>query len=398
MAVITPSNKPRRVHPVPAEDGAMPWIPLTLGALAALLLALAPGAELDLKARPLPQEPLACLGETRSLIVANGMPYTPVRVQGRTGFFVVDLGADGSAISPGTFLRDATGGAADHAADGAGRGSAGSTARLAGGAAGPMPLPGSSDRFAGVDFFGPWAPLRLSVQDHSGIRGPLPQAGLIGTDLLSTHVITLDYANGLLRRATAKGFCSDGELRRAGFLPLSSRDYYGSSSADLRCPAAPRRGGCPNIPTIPVWIGSVTAVAQVDTGYADSLQPPSMNINQALLERLERAGVPLIRVPDADLSLSSCVRGEVERVLAYRLSAGSAVELVGSNGSAVRRLPGVTLFLKDSPAAIKSCGGIGTWSEPAAQLGASFVNDGTLVVDPFSQRLWFRGWGAAAGR
>ena len=51
----------------------------------------------------------------------------------------------------------------------------------------------------------------------------------------------------------------------------------------------------------------------------------------------------------------------------------------------------MTLFLKDSPAAIQACGGIGTWSEPAAQLGASFVNDGTLVVDPFSQRLWFRG-------
>jgi len=78
----------------------MRWIPLTLGALGALLLVLAPGAELSLAARPLPQEPLACLGETRSLIVSNGMPYTPVRVQGRTGFFVVDLGADGSAIRP----------------------------------------------------------------------------------------------------------------------------------------------------------------------------------------------------------------------------------------------------------------------------------------------------------
>jgi hypothetical protein len=98
------------------------------------------------------------------------------------------------------------------------------------------------------------------------------------------------------------------------------------------------------------------------------------------------------------------VRGEAERVLACRLSASGAVELasgavelVGSDGGAVRRLSGVTLFLKDSPAAIQSCGGIGTWSEPAAQFGASFVNDGTLVVDPFSQRLWFRGGGAAVG-
>ena len=357
----------------------MRWISFPLGVLGALLLLLAPGAEQGLKARPLPQEPLACLGETRSLIVSSGMPYTPVRVQGRTGFFVVDLGADGSAISPGTFL----GGAGKAAGGGGGAGGAEGTPP-------PVPLPGSSDRFAGVDFFGPWAPLRLSVQDHSGIRGPLPQAGLIGTDLLHGHVITLDYANGLLRRAPAEGFCSDGELRRAGFQPLSSRDYYGTNTAALRCPAAPRRGGCPNIPTIPLRIGSVGAVAQVDTGYADGLRPPSMNINRAFLQRLERAGMPLIREPSADLTLSSCVRGEVERVLAYRLAAGRAVELVGSEGGAVRRLPGVTLFLKDSPDAIQSCGGIGTWSEPAAQLGASFVNDGTLVVDPFSQRLWFR--------
>ena len=363
----------------------MRWIRFTLGALGALLLVFAPGAELGLGARPLQQEPLACLGETRSLIVSSGMPYTPVRVQGRTGFFVVDLAADGSAISPGMFL----GGAAGKAAVGAGSGG-GESAAGEGGAAAPVPLPGSSNRFAGVDFFGPWEPLTLSVQDHSGIRGPLPQAGLIGTDLLNQNVITLDYANGLLRRATAEGFCRDGELRRAGFLPLSSRDYYGTRGAALRCPAAPRRGGCPNIPTIPLRIGAVDAVAQVDTGYADGLRPPSMNINRALLRQLDRAGVALGREPGADLTLSSCVRGEVERVLACRLPAGSTVELVGSDGGAVRRLAGVTLFLKDSPAAIQACGGIGTWSEPAAQLGASFVNDGTLIADPFSQRLWFR--------
>jgi hypothetical protein len=302
-----------------------------------------------------------CLGESRSLILSSGMPYTPVRVQGHTGFFVVDLGADGSAISPSTFL----------------------------GGRGPQPLAGSPDRFAGVEFFGPWGPLRLSVQDHSGIRGPLPQAGLIGTDLLRGHVLTLDFANGLLRRAAAERFCSDAQLRQAGFRPLSSRHYFGTAAARLTCPAAPRSNACPNIPTVPVRIGAASAVAQVDTGYADGLRP-AMNINGALLRRLQAAGVGLIRDPSADLRLSSCVPGQGEAVLAYRLPDGMAVELVGTDGAAVRRQAGVTLFLKDSPAPIRRCGGIGTWSEPAAQLGVSFVNDGSLVVDPFSQRLWFR--------
>jgi hypothetical protein len=287
------------------------------------------------------------------------MPYTPVRVQGRTGFFVVDLGADGSSISPSTFL----------------------------GGLGPEPLPGQPGRFAGVDFFGPWAPLTLRVQDQSGIRGPLPQAGLIGTDLLNDHVFTLNYANGLLHRATPTTFCSDDVLRRVGFRPLSTRDYYGTDQAALRCPSAPR-GGCPNIPTIPVRIGAATAVAQIDTGYDDGMRP-GLNINRAWLRQLQAAGVPLQREPAADLTLSTCA-GVSESVLAYRLPAGTALELVGEDGGAVRRREGVTLFLKDTPAAARRCGGIGIWDQPAAQLGASSVNDGSLVVDPRRQRVWFR--------
>jgi len=325
-----------------------------LFALPLLFLALL--APLPAPAAPLP----SCLGETRSLVISSGMPYTPLRVQGRTGFFVLDLGADGSAISPGTFL----------------------------GRRGPLPLQGSGNTFAGVDFFGPQAPLRLNVQDHSAIRGPLPQAGLIGTDLLSNHVWTLDYANGLLRRADQASSCADGVLRQAGFQPLSSAGYFGSNAASLSCPAAPRRGPCPNIPSIPVRIGSSMAVAQVDTGYDDGLHSPSLNINRAWFNQLTRS-VRLEPHPEANLTLSTCA-GVSEQVLAYRLPPGKAVELVGSDGSAVRRLQGVTLFLKDTPPAARRCGGIGTWDRAAAQLGASFVNDGTLVVDPFSQRLWFR--------
>jgi hypothetical protein len=130
------------------------------------------------------------------------------------------------------------------------------------------------------------------------------------------------------------------------------------------------------------------AVAQVDTGYDDGLHAPSLNINRAWFHQLARS-VRLEPHPEANLTLSTCA-GVSEQVLAYRLPPGKAVELVGCDGSAVRRLQGVTLFLKDTPPAARRCGGIGTWDRPAAQLGASFVNDGTLVVDPFRQRLWFR--------
>jgi hypothetical protein len=146
-----------------------------------------------------------------------------------------------------------------------------------------------------------------------------------------------------------------------------------------------------------VRIGSVLAVAQVDTGYADSQSPPSMNINQALLQKLQAAGVALQAVEGPSLQLTTCVRGQSEAVKRYRLAGDTTVDLVGEGDQAVRRLNGVTLFVKNSPAAVRVCGGIGTWSQPAAQLGASFVNDGTLVVDPVGQRLWFRGAAASAG-
>lgn len=258
----------------------------------------------------LPRPPLPCLGESRSLIVSRGMPYTPVRVQGRTGFFVVDLGADGSAISPGTFLP--------------------------GPGAGPRPMGGSVDRFEGVEFFGPWGPLRLSVQNHSTIRGAIPQAGLIGTDLLSGHIVTLDYASGLLHRAPSGAFCSEAALRQAGFASLSSRNYYGTVGAPLRCRAAPRGSDCPNIPAIPVRMGRSLAVAQIDTGYDDGRFAPSVNINRAWLAELNASGMQLQRRPEADLSLSTCA-GVAEPVQAYRLPQGLALELVGSDGRAVRR-------------------------------------------------------------
>jgi hypothetical protein len=305
----------------------------------------------------------ACLGDRRSLIVSNRMPYTPVQVQGAYGFFVVDLGSDGSAISPGTFL-------------GGGR---------------PAPAAGTADRYERVDFFGPWGPLRLSVQDFAGIRGLLPQAGMIGTDLLRDHVVTIDYGRSLLHRAERDRFCSDEVLRRAGFQAASTGGYYGADAAALTCPAAARTRGCPNIPTIPIRIGGVAAVAQIDTGYDDGVHPPSLNINTAFLWRLQAAGVPLRPLPAATLSLSTCVPGVRERVVAYGLAPPATVDFVDLTGQPARSEPGVTLFVKDTPPAARRCGGIGTWSEPAGQLGASFfASQDALVVDPFTQRVWWR--------
>jgi hypothetical protein len=303
-----------------------------------------------------------CLGQTRSLLLSGPLPYALVRVDGRFGFFLVDFGSDGSSLSPTTFL----------------------------GGRGPTPLPGSSDRFAAFDFFGPWGPVRLTPQDHSGIRAVVPQAGLLGTDILARQVLNLDGEQGLLRWAPPESFCRDATLRSAGFVPVSSRGYFGPSARGLTCPAAPRRGGCPNIPTVPVRIGAVTAVAQVDTGYDDSRFPGSVNINTALLQRLQQAGIRLLRLPEADLTLSTCT-GVSEPVTAWRLPAGAHFEILGDDGPPALRTPDATLFVKATPAGAAACGGIGTWSKPAAQLGASFITaQRAAIFDPFTARIWLK--------
>ena len=307
---------------------------------------------------PLPQ----CLGETRSLILSRGMPYVPVRLAGRSGFFVLDLGSDGSALSPATLL---------------------------GGASEPAPLPAADGSYGPLDFFDPDLRVRLALQNHSGIEGLVPQGGLIGTDLLRDHVFTIDYGRALLQRASRGQFCSDAQLRSAGYSPLPSGGYFGSDPAALRCPAAPRSRPCPNIPTIPVRIGTVVAVAQVDSGFDDSLRPWSLNINTALLERLLATGLPLRRWQAADLRLSTCA-GVDEAVQAWRLPPRTALEWLDQEGAVARRLEGVTLFVKRPPPEARRCGGIGSWDQPAAQLGASFLAGGSVSVDPFTARLWWR--------
>ena len=55
------------------------------------------------------------------------------------------------------------------------------------------------------------------------------------------------------------------------------------------------------------------------------------------------------------------------------------------------RVPAAVVFVKRTPASAKSCGGIGTWTAPAAQMAASFFVDlGVIVFDPFRSRVMVR--------
>ena len=322
---------------------------LALGALA--------GASATNGSEPLP----ACLGEVQPLVVSSQMPYALVTVAGRQGYFVLDFGATFSTIVPDAFF----------------------------GPLKPRPQPGLADTYDDFTFFGSWGRVRLPAGGATGLLGSVPQAGIIGTDFLASHIYTLDYPEGRLHRAQRGRFCTDEALTAAGFSALSTRDYYADGSGRLSCPRA-GSPTCPNVPAVPIRIGPVEAVAQLDTGYDDGSQPLSVNINVALFDALRLAGVRLQPRPEIALQLTTCQPGVSEPVDAWRLPPGTALGFVGPSGRVVRSEAGVTLFVKRTPPAARVCGGIGTWPQPAAQLGASFFAGGTLIVDPFSARVWFR--------
>lgn len=295
-----------------------------------------------------------CHGEKQPLVISSQMPYALARVGAAEGYFLLDFATTGSTIDPLGF---------------------------AGGVV-PRPVEGSADRFADFDFYGAWGTVRLDVQDHSGVAGRVRQAGILGTDFLALNAFTLDYEQGAVYRADAASFCSDEVLRAEGMKPLSTAGFYSSDLGRVQ-------PGFPNVPTVPVRVGSASAVAQLDTGYDDALFRHSVNVNRPFFEAMQAAGVALVPAPEADLALSTCVPGLQETIRAYRAGPGATFDFVSTDGSAAYSEPNALFFVKDTPPAALRCGGIGTWSIPAAQVASSFYNEARrLVFEPFTSRVW----------
>ena len=296
-----------------------------------------------------------CLGASAPLLVERGLPFGEVALGDARGWFLLDFASTLSSIDPSGFE--------------------GGT---------PAPVEGQPGLFEGFTWFGPWAPVWLSVFPHRTV-GAIHEAGVLGTDFLALHVYALDYAGGRVFRADGAG-CDELALRAAGLRPLTTEGWYSNDWTTLP-------GGRANVPTVPIAIGEARTVAQLDTGFEDGVVPRAVNINEAMLAALEAEGVVLERDPTRDLLLTTCVGGVSEPAFGYRLPDGAAVELVGEDGGAVARWEDAAIFVKRPPAAAEVCGGIGTWDTPGAQIGASLIGErGFVLLDPFRARIW---WPAA---
>jgi hypothetical protein len=108
--------------------------------------------------------------------------------------------------------------------------------------------------------------------------------------------------------------------------------------------------------------------------------PNSIDINQALYERLIKDGMQLRHV--SDIMVSTCEGREVRPV--YSLM-DERVIVETEQAQPIVRTNNFYLILKQA----NGCGGIGAMSEPAAQLGASFLRlFRAIVFDPKSKTVW----------
>jgi hypothetical protein len=314
-----------------------------------------------------------CLGKPMPMRVSREMPYALAMVGGSSGYFALDYGANVSSIDLGAMPE-------------------------------AKPLPGSCDPaklgqpcvFAGLDFGGDQGQASLLTADYSGLNLDLRQAGIIGTDFLSENAYTLNYAGQTISAAGKDSFCQPDALRGAGFAPMSAAGYFSSDLSNLLPLSSldwkyAGKLSVPNVPAVPVRIAGVETVAQIDTGYSDYIVRHAVNINPALYTQIiATAPKALARWPEGDKKLSTCVPGVLEQVEAYKLNSG-AVEFVAMDGAALRAFRQAVVYVKRTPQAAMSCGGIGTHTRPSAQLGGSFMADlGVVVFDPFASRVWAR--------
>lgn len=324
-----------------------------------------------------------CVGSSVALQPSGERGYVAVNMGGDAGpvlgDFLLDFGANGSTIDLKAF--DA------------------SAAPVPASCLGDAGAPGAICSFGDFDFFGPWGTVSLVTADYSFLFNSIKQAGIIGTDFLSVYPFTIDYAHDLVFRAPGSSFCTDAQLLGAGFAPIPAGGFYTNKVASLRPlsdvindPDAAATAGytVPNVPTIPITVAGASALAQLDTGYDDRIIRHSININQALLDQLlAQIPVKITRQQSKDLYLTTCVPGLSQLGSAWLLAKDAEVNFIGQGATIARHDTGTVLFVKEKLPAAERCGGIETWTVPAAQMGASFLVDAQAVVfDPISSRVW----------
>jgi hypothetical protein len=273
----------------------------------------------------------------RISVPRGASPYVELAADGITGPFLLDYGATRSSLSAAVFS-----------------GPDGSIKTAA------VSLPGIER----ADFH--LARYYLMLQPGKG------QLGVIGDDLLSRLTVQLTESAAFLSTES----CRPEALVARGLTPIAQNGFFSSDPSKISA-------GLPNVPVVFLRLGDVRVWAQIDTGYEDFVYSRSVDINQALFDRLAATGAKLDRVEDIDIW--TCDGREHRPV--YRIR-GRPLTIEDQGGKKIVETEDFHLVVKPG----NSCGGIADMKEPAAQLGASFINlFGTVIFDPRNTTVWLGG-------
>lgn len=273
----------------------------------------------------------------RTSISGGSSPYVELTADGIKGPFLLDYGATRSSLSAAAF--PGSDGSIRHAA---------------------ISLPDIKS----ADFH--LARYDLLFQPEKG------QLGVIGDDLLSRLTVQLTESTAFLSRES----CRPEALLARGLTPVAQNGFFSSDPSKVSA-------GLPNVPVVFLRLGDVRVWAQIDTGYEDFVYSRSVDINQALFDRLVASGAKLDRVEDIDIW--TCDGREHRPV--YRIR-GRPLTIEDQEGKKIVETEEFHLVVKPA----NSCGGIADMKEPAAQLGASFLNlFGTVIFDPRNTTVWLGG-------
>ena len=270
-----------------------------------------------------------------SMSISGGSsPYVELTADGIKGPFLLDYGATRSSLSAAAFPGP----------DGAIRNAA-------------ISLPGIKS----ADFH--LARYELLFQPEKG------QLGVIGDDLLSRFTVELTPSTAYLGAEP----CRRETLEAGGLTPIAQNGFFSSDPTRVKA-------GRPNVPVVYLRLGETRAWAQIDTGYEDSLHGHSIDINQALFDRLLTSRVKLDRIRDVDVWTCD---GR-ERRAVYRVE-NAPLAIEDEQAKPIVTTEDFHLIVKPANA----CGGIADFSEPAAQLGASFLSLFSAVIfDPKAETVW----------
>ena len=268
-------------------------------------------------------------------------PLAWMTIGGRTGHVLLDMGATGSAVDAGTLGRP----------------------------------PGGGERALSFSLPSP-ATGSFRPEDMRAYRAPPGgQRARIGTDILSRRMIEFHYETASPFVIAGLGACDPASLRDRGFVAVGRPGFYGA-------PAGMRRRDMPDVPVIGLRLGPVVLPAQVDTGFADAVSPGLVQVNAAAIQALRARGVALREVAGA--STIGCAGAGVNRRWHVETA---ALTVVTAGGEAAGTWPPPTLEEKTGTA----CGGIATFAEPFAQIGASWlIRWRTSVFDGPGGEVWIR--------